>query len=78
MAPYILLKCGLSATCWHCQTPESFQRELLMHMNQQEYRRKSRGLEKPRRGRKLKYQEASPVPMPETRNDVKGQVILLS
>jgi len=25
-------KCSLSATCWHCQTPESFQRELLMHM----------------------------------------------
>lgn len=25
-------KCCLSATYWHCQTPESFQRELLMHM----------------------------------------------
>jgi hypothetical protein len=25
-------KCSLSATCWHCQTPESFHRELLMHM----------------------------------------------
>ena len=25
-------KCSLRATCWHCQTPESFHRELLMHM----------------------------------------------
>lgn len=25
-------KCCLSATCWHCQTPQSFHRELLMHM----------------------------------------------
>jgi hypothetical protein len=25
-------KCSLRATCWHCQTPESFDRELLMHM----------------------------------------------
>jgi len=144
-------KCSLSATCWHCQTPETFERELLMHMivcclirtamlsacrqadlpvgrlsfaraltetrlflrrvlaklscwaaiwagyiqccarfhvrykpdrqyprDQQEYRRKSRGLEKPRRGRKLKYQEASPLSVPETRKDAKGQEILLS
>ena len=25
-------KCALRATCWHCQTPESFHRELLMQM----------------------------------------------
>jgi hypothetical protein len=25
-------KCALRATSWQCQTPESFQRELLMHM----------------------------------------------
>jgi hypothetical protein len=49
-----------------------------MHMNQQEYRRQSLGLEKPRHGRKLKYQEAPRMSMPETRKDAKGQVILLS
>lgn len=146
-------KCSLRATCWHCQTPESFHRELLMHMivcclirlamlgacrlvklsvgrlsftraltetrlllrillgtadtdlwtsiwgthllhcaqyrirykpdrqfsrDRQEYRRKSRGLEESRRGRKCKYQDASAPPQPETRKDAKGQVILLS
>ena len=146
-------KCTLSATRWHCQTPESFHRELLMHMivccliriamlgacqvvklpigqlsfaraltetrlflrfllatgkvslwasiwaayvhccarfrvkfkpgrqftrDRQEYRRKSRGLEKRRRGGKRKYEEASPLTRPETRKDAKGQVILLS
>ena len=25
-------KCSLRATCWHCQTPESFHQELLVHM----------------------------------------------
>ena len=25
-------KCTLRATCWHCQTPESFHQELVMHM----------------------------------------------
>ena len=29
---YTEFKCSLRATCWHCQTPESFHRELLMHM----------------------------------------------
>ena len=146
-------KCTLSATRWHCQTPESFHRELLMHMivccliriamlgacqvvklpigqlsfaraltetrlflrfllatgkvslwasiwaayvhccarfrvkfkpgrqftrDRQEYRRKSRGLEKRRRGGKRKYEEASLLTRPETRKDAKGQVILLS
>jgi hypothetical protein len=146
-------KCSLRATNWHCQTPESFHRELLMHMivyclirltmlgacrlvklsvgqlsftraltetrlllrillattgtdiwasiwqthlsccarypvrykpgrqfsrNRQEYRRKSRGLEKRRRGRKSKYKQASPTPKPETRKGLKGQLFLLS
>ncbi len=144
-------KCGLSATCWHCQTPESFQRELLMHMivccliriamlsacrqvrlsvgqlsfaraltetrlflklvlakvgswtairvryiqccaqfhvkykpdrqysrDRQEYRRKARGLETRRKKSGRKYREPSPLSMPETRKDAKGQVILLS
>jgi hypothetical protein len=144
-------KCGLSATYWHCQTPESFQRELLMHMivcclirtamlsacrqvglsigelsfaraltetrlflklvlarvgswatiwvryiqccarfhvrykpdrqysrDRQEYRRKARGLEKRRKKSGLKYPDPSPLSMPETRKDAKGQVFLLS
>ena len=146
-------KVTLRVTCWHCQTPESFHRELLVHMivcclirismlgacrfgnlsigqlsftraltetrlflkrlvagatvsfwasiwetyvlccaryrvkykpnrqfarDQQEYRRKSRGLEKRRKGPKSKYAGASPTPKPETRKDLKGQEILLS
>jgi len=46
--------------------------------DQQEYRRKSRGLEKRRRGCKLKYKEASQLSQPETHKDLKGQVFLLS
>ena len=46
--------------------------------DQQEYRRKTRGLDKPRRGRPSKYKEASPSPKPETHKDLKGQVFLLS
>jgi hypothetical protein len=46
--------------------------------NQQEYRRKSRGLEKRRPNHKRKYREASPLPKPETHNGPKGQVFLLS
>ena len=46
--------------------------------DQQEYRRKSRGLEKPRRSRKCKYKEASPLPQLETRKGAKGQLFLLS
>jgi hypothetical protein len=142
-------KCGLSATCWHCQTPESFQRELLMHMivccliriamlsacrqvglsmgqlsfaraltetrlflklvlakvsswaaiwasyirccaqfhvrykpnrqysrDRQEYRRKARGLEKRCKKTGRKYREPSPLSMPETRKNAKGQIIL--
>jgi Transposase DDE domain len=144
-------KCALNATRWHCQTPESFQRELLMHMivccliriamlnacrrvglaigelsfaraltetrlflklvlteagswtaiwatyvlscakfpvryrpnrqysrDRQQYRRKARGLETRRKKTGRKYQEPSPMPMPETRKNAKGQVILLS
>ena len=146
-------KCSLCATSWHCQTPESFHKELLMHMivccmirlaivgacrmvklpveqlsfvraltetrlllralltttdsdiwasiwethlsccaqyrvrykpgrqfsrDRQEYRRKTRGLEKRRRGRKCKYSQASPTPKPETHKDSKGLIILLS
>ena len=146
-------KCSLRATCWHCQTPESFHRELLMHMivccliriamvaacrlvklsvgqlsfaraltemrlllkillattdvdlwasiwathlycctkyrvrckpnrqftrDRQEYRRKSRGVENRRKNNKRKYQEASPLPKPETRKGPKGQLFLLS
>ena len=146
-------KCSLRATSWHCQTPESFHRELLMHMivcclirlamlgacrlvktspgqlsfaraltetrlllrilsatagadiwvsiwethlsccaryrvrykpgrqfsrDRQEYRRKARGLEKRHRGRKCKYNEASPPPKPETHKSLKGQLFLLS
>jgi len=146
-------KSSLGATCWHCQTPNSFHQELLVHMivcclirttmlearrlvnlpfggisfrraltetrlflklmlavtdvqlwvsiwteharycalyrvrskpdrqfprDQQERRKKSRGLEKRRRGRKSKYHEASPLLLPETRKDAKGQVFLLS
>ena len=146
-------KCALRATSWHCQSPETFHQELLIHMivcclirtamleascrhnlsvgqlsftraltetrlffkklpaktevslwasiwityvqccalhlvkykpnrrfprDKQEYRRKSRGLEKPKRGRKCKYEEASPMAKPETHKDLKGQVFLLS
>ena len=46
--------------------------------DQQECRRKSRGLVKRCRGRKSKYQEASLQFKPETRKDAKGQVFLLS
>jgi hypothetical protein len=146
-------KCSLGASCWHCQTPETFHQELLVHMivsclirtamlegsrlrnlsvgqlsftraltetrlffkklpatvevrlwasiwimyvqccalhfvkytpdrhfprDQQEYRRKSRGLEKRRRGRKSKYQKPSPLLQPETRKNAKEQEFLLS
>ncbi|MGA2028421.1 MAG: IS4 family transposase [Syntrophobacteraceae bacterium] len=47
--------------------------------DRQEYRRKNRGLEKRRRGRKPKFKTASPLrPQPETRKDLKGQLFLLS
>ena len=46
--------------------------------DKQEYRRKSRGLEKRRRGPKPKSMEASPMPKPETRKDLKGQIFLLN
>ena len=145
-------KCTLRATSWHCQTPETFHQELVLHMivcclirtamlegsrpnnlsigqlsftraltetrlffkklaiaeaclwasiwtmyvrccalyqvkykpdrrfsrDKQEYRRKSRGLEKCRRGRKPKYMEASPMAKPETHKDLKGQIFLLN
>ena len=146
-------KCSLRATSWHCQTPESFHKELLIHMivccmirlamlgacrlvrltveqlsfaraltetrlllralltttdtdiwasiwethlsfcaryhvrskqgrqftrDRQQYRRKSRGLEKPRKDNKRKYQDASPLQKPETRKGAKEQLFLLS
>jgi Transposase DDE domain len=47
--------------------------------DRQEYRRKSRGLEKRRRGRKPKFKTASPLPLqPETRKDSRGNTYLLS
>jgi len=147
------LKQALGATFWHCQTPQTFHQELLVHMivccliriaiiagarlrnlsvgqisftraltetrlfirklpataemdlwatvwityvqgcafhlvrckpgrhfsrDKQEYRKKSRGMEKRRRGRKSKYQGAPPQFQPETRKDSKGQEFLLS
>jgi hypothetical protein len=147
-------KCTLSAASWHCQSPRSFQQELLVHMiavcliriamlegtrlknisvaqisfvraltetrlffklllsatpemrfwplmwetyvqccgkyrvqfkpdrqfprDQQEYRRKSRGLDKRRSKHGRKYNEPSPLPQPETRKGAKGQIFLLS
>jgi hypothetical protein len=144
----------LGAMSWHCQSPESFHREILVHMialcliriamleasclrnvsvaqlsfaraltetrllfkllvstagvdlwpsiraafvlccarhlvhskpgrqfsrDRQEYRRKSRGLEKRRSGRRPKSKEATPLPPgPETRKDSKGATYLLS
>jgi hypothetical protein len=148
---FLDFKCKLSAVCWHCQTPENFHRELLMHMisccliriamlsacrqvglpvcrlsftraltetrlllkllvangdpwtviwagyiqccakfhvrykpdrqysrDRQEYRRKARGLETRREKTGRKYQKPSPMPMPETRKNPKGQEFLLS
>ena len=47
--------------------------------DRQKYRRKSRGLEKPRRGRKSKLQPTLPEsPQPELLRDAKGRVFLLS
>ena len=47
--------------------------------DRQEYRRKSRGLENRRRGRKPKFKIASPLPLqPETRKDTRGNTCLLS
>ena len=47
--------------------------------DRQEYRRKSRGLEKRRPGRRPKNKEATPLPPgPETRKDSKGATFLLS
>jgi hypothetical protein len=47
--------------------------------DRQQYRRKSRGLEKPGRGRKSKFQSALPEsPQPELLRDGKGRMFLLS
>ena len=47
--------------------------------DRQEYRRKSRGLDKRRRGRKPKCKIASPLAVqPETRKDSRGNTYLLS
>ncbi len=47
--------------------------------DRQEYRRKSRGLEKRRPGRRPKNKKAAPLPPgPETRKDSKGTTFLLS
>lgn len=147
------LKQTLSTTSWHCRTPDTFHKELLMHMiaicliriamleasrlanvcigqlsfaralcetrlflklllsatapqlfppmwidyvracathrvrskpdrqfprDRQEYRKKSRGLDKRKPGRKRKYQEPAPLaPQPETMKDSKDMVFLL-
>ena len=47
--------------------------------DRQEYRRKSRGLEKRRRGRPRKYPVPQPLPLaPETIKDSKNRLFLLS
>lgn len=46
--------------------------------DRQEYRRKSRDLERRREKAGRKYRKPSPAPMPETRNNAKGHMILLS
>ena len=46
--------------------------------DRQEYRRKSRGLDNRHKNNRRKYQEASPLPQPETRKGAKGQLFLLS
>jgi len=47
--------------------------------DRQEYRRKNRGLEKPRRGRRPRNKEATPLPpRPETRKDSKGVAFVIS
>ena len=46
--------------------------------DKQEYRKKSRSLDKHRSKHGRKYKEASPLPQPETRKGAKGQVFLLS
>jgi hypothetical protein len=146
-------KCTLRATSWHCQAPETFHRELLVHLivccliraamlegsklcnlsvgqlsftraltetrlflkkllaaaqlclwtsmweslvrccaryrvkykpnrqfarDQQEYRRKTRGLDERRSKQGRKYKKPSPLPQPETLKDLKGQIFLLS
>ena len=146
-------KCTLRATSWHCQTPETFHRELLVHMivcclirvamlegsklcnlsvgqlsftraltetrlflkkllagaelyywtpmweslvhccaryrvknkpnrqftrDQQEYRRKARGLDQRSSKKGRKYRKPSPLPQSETLKDLKEQIFLLS
>jgi hypothetical protein len=47
--------------------------------DRQEYRRKSRGLDKRRRGREPKFKTASPLQLqPETRKDSRGNTCLLN
>ena len=47
--------------------------------DRQEYRRKNRGLEKPRRGPRPRNKEATPLPpRPETRKDSKGVAFVIS
>jgi len=46
--------------------------------DQQEYRRKTRGLEERRSKQGRKYKKPSPLPQPETLKDLKGQIFLLS
>jgi hypothetical protein len=50
----------------------------LFPRDKQEYRRKSRSLDKPRHGVKRKYEKASRPQKTETRKDAKGQEYLLS
>jgi hypothetical protein len=46
--------------------------------DQQEYRRKTRGLDERRSKQGCKYKKPSPLPQPETVKSLKGQVFLLS
>ena len=46
--------------------------------DQQEYRKKSRGLDKRRSNHKRKYKEATPLPQPQTRKGAKGLMLLLN
>lgn len=57
----------------------SFKYGRVFSRNKQEYRKKSRGLERKRPGRKPKFKSIKPsAPLPEVFNDLKGRCFLLS
>ena len=62
--------------CARCRVKNKPNRQF--SRDKQEYRRKSRGLDKPRPDSNRKYKEASRPQKPETRKDAKGQEFLLS